>query len=289
MRLPANFSSIGRSKFRRALLVAHPSEPIRKATRARSVRNEILTVVPEEQFLPVMTVNVSDATKPSDVTTVAHAHPSICGVKIFWAGLNGVHSESSVNDLKSLQVTLERLQDERAPVSISAVDKSLDAERRLVDAVAGIAVYIPMLRIVFNRIRTVEAVQYVIGNVNAAATIAPADLLSEQETPCHGAMRHFMESKDRRSALINAATDGCPRFFAGTHTTTICAIEAYATAFDEAGALTGGELERFLCRNGASFFGFKPTEETITLERVTWRVSDPNPALTGRELSWKVR
>lgn len=51
------------------------------------------------------------------------------------------------------------------------------------------------------------------------------------------------------------------------------ALEMYTQVFDEIGALD--KLENFLSINGPRFFGFKPSNETITLVKKDWQVMDP--------------
>mmetsp|Transcript_18799 Transcript_18799/g.59435 ORF Transcript_18799/g.59435 Transcript_18799/m.59435 type:complete len:101 (+) Transcript_18799:44-346(+) len=53
------------------------------------------------------------------------------------------------------------------------------------------------------------------------------------------------------------------------------AIELYAEAFEEAGALQ--HLEAFCSLNGPRFYGVEPNAEFITLRREPWTVSKTMP------------
>src|SRR6185295_11708179 len=94
--------------------------------------------------------------------------------------------------------------------------------------------------------------------------------------------------EEHRRALLEAATSGSGKFFLGTdsapharHTkendcgcagvyTANAAIELYAEAFEDAGALD--RLEAFASFHGADFYGLPRNRETITLRREPWDV-----------------
>jgi dihydroorotase len=60
------------------------------------------------------------------------------------------------------------------------------------------------------------------------------------------------------------------------------AIELYAIAFEEAGALD--KLEGFASRFGPQFYGLPPNDDTITLTREDWIVPAAIPFGHGEEL-----
>jgi dihydroorotase len=72
------------------------------------------------------------------------------------------------------------------------------------------------------------------------------------------------------------------------------ALEAYATVFDEEGALE--KLEAFASENGPRFYGLPPNEGTVTLEKKPFQVPDSLglgdielvPFLAGSELPWRL-
>ena len=72
------------------------------------------------------------------------------------------------------------------------------------------------------------------------------------------------------------------------------AIELYAIAFEEAGALD--RLEGFASEFGAGFYGLPPSRDTITLVREEWKVPETLrfgaeelvPLRAGETLPWKL-
>jgi dihydroorotase len=108
-----------------------------------------------------------------------------------------------------------------------------------------------------------------------------------------------LKRESHREALVEAATSGNPKFFLGTDSapharaakeagcgcagiyTAHAAIELYATAFEEAGALD--KLEGFASVFGAQFYGLPLNPDSITLERSEWRVAE-RIAFGGEEL-----
>jgi dihydroorotase len=121
-----------------------------------------------------------------------------------------------------------------------------------------------------------------------------------------------LKRESHREALVEAATSGNPKFFLGTDSaphpraakeaacgcagiyTAHAALELYATAFEEAGALD--KLEGFASVFGAQFYGLPLNEGTISLERAEWRVPERIafgadelvPLRAGETISWKL-
>jgi dihydroorotase len=153
---------------------------------------------------------------------------------------------------------------------------------------------------------------------NVAATITAHHLLMNRNALFMGGIRphHYclpvLKREQHREALVEAAVSGNPKFFLGTdsapharHTketdcgcagiyTAHAAIELYATAFEEAGALD--RLEAFASIHGARFYGLPPSEEKITLVREEWTVpaalaygpDELVPLRAGETIPWKL-
>ena len=99
-----------------------------------------------------------------------------------------------------------------------------------------------------------------------------------------------LKREEHREALVEAAISGNPKFFLGTdsapharHTkeaacgcagmyTAHAALELYATAFEEAGALD--RLEGFASRFGPAFYGLPENTGTVALVRREWTVPE---------------
>ncbi|KGG15024.1 Dihydroorotase [Prochlorococcus sp. MIT 0602] len=148
----------------------------------------------------------------------------------------------------------------------------------------------PSMRVVLEHITTEEAVQYIQENqANLAATITPHHLhINRNALFLEGLRSDFYclpvaKRENHRLALRRAATSGEPCFFLGTDSAphirefkesscgcagifnAMNAIESYAQAFDEEGALD--KLESFASEFGPAFYGLPVNEKRITLIR----------------------
>jgi dihydroorotase len=121
-----------------------------------------------------------------------------------------------------------------------------------------------------------------------------------------------LKREEHREALVEAAVSGNPKFFLGTDSapharrdketgcgcagiyTAHAALELYAIAFEEAGALE--RLDAFASEFGASFYGLPRNQGNITLVREEWAVpariafgaEELVPLRGGETLPWKV-
>ena len=122
----------------------------------------------------------------------------------------------------------------------------------------------------------------------------------------------MLKRETHRLALVEAATSGNAKFFLGTDSAphaahlkehaTGCAgcysahaaIEMYAEAFDNAGALD--KLEAFASFNGPDFYSLPRNTDTITLRRESWTPPESfafgearlKPLRSGEALPWKL-
>ena len=158
----------------------------------------------------------------------------------------------------------------------------------------------PDLRVVLEHITTMEAVEFVAGaSPQVAATITAHHLLLERNAMLAGGIRPhlyclpILKRATHRNALVKAATSGSPKFFLGTDSApharsakeTACgcagiytahaAIELYAEAFDNAGALD--RLEGFASFHGPDFYKLPRNTERIALQRQAVPVPDSFP------------
>jgi dihydroorotase len=177
----------------------------------------------------------------------------------------------------------------------------------------------PKLKIIFEHITTLQAAEFVAAaGDNVAATITPQHLLYNRNHMLVGGIRPhlfclpILKRDIHQHALIKAATSGSPKFFLGTDSAphakdkkeSACgcagcfshhaAIELYAQAFDEAGALD--RLEGFASHYGADFYGLPRNTSSITLSRQSWQLpaaipfddSQLIPLGAGTTLNWKM-
>jgi dihydroorotase len=166
---------------------------------------------------------------------------------------------------------------------------------------------------VLEHITTEDAVHFLRGHNNVAATVTPQHLIINRNAIFAGGLRPHayclpVAKKERhRQAVRKAATSGAPNIFLGTDSAphprhakeSACgcagifnapfALESYATVFDEEGALH--KFEAFASLNGPRFYGLPVNDDTITLERaeveVPPEIDGVVPFHAGEILTWK--
>ncbi|HRM83823.1 MAG TPA: amidohydrolase family protein, partial [Acidovorax temperans] len=151
-----------------------------------------------------------------------------------------------------------------------------------------------------------------------AATITAHHLLYNRNAIFVGGVRpHYyclpvLKRETHRVALVQAATSGSHKFFLGTDSaphpahlkehatgcagcyTAHAAMEMYAEAFDNAGALD--KLEGFASFHGPDFYNLPRNTGTITLRRESWTPPESfvfgeanlKPLRAGEALPWRL-
>jgi dihydroorotase len=211
-----------------------------------------------------------------------------------------------VTDIRKTYATLEAMQRAGLPLLVHgevtdpAVD-IFDREAVFIDQVMiPLRRDLPELKVVFEHITTREAAQYVASaGAHTAATITAHHLLYNRNAIFTGGLRpHYyclpvLKRELHREALVQAATSGSDRFFLGTDSaphpahlkehaaacagcyTALSALELYALAFEQAGALD--QLEAFASFNGPAFYGLPRNSGTVTLQRESWTLPESLP------------
>jgi len=310
--------------FARAIVMPNLIPPVTTVPQALAYRERILRNVPAAlRFVPLMTLYLTDTTTPVEIHR-ARDCGLIFGAKLYPAGAT-THSESGVTDIARINGVLEALAETGMPLLVHGevtepeVD-IFDREAVFIDRVlAPLLQRLPSLRVVFEHVTTQEAVQFVhAAPANLAATITPQHLLFNRNALFKGGLRpHYyclpvLKAETHRRALLEAACSGSPKFFLGTDSapharaakesdcgcagsySAPAAIELYAQAFDQAGALD--RLDDFAGRHGAAFYKLPRNPDTITLERRQWTVpaqlpfaSDTIvPLAAGETCQWKM-
>ena len=311
-------------RFGRAIIMPNLKPPVRTTQQALHYRDRILGALPDgSSFEPLMTLYLTDDTPPEEISR-AKLSGRVFAVKFYPAGAT-THSDAGVTRISRCFHTLEKMAELGIPLLIhgESTDPAVDVfdrEKAFIEDVLGpIVDRFPNLKIVLEHITTRDAVQYVeVTGPNVAATITAHHLLMNRNAIFMGGLRpHYyclpvLKREEHREALVEAATSGNSKFFLGTdsapharHTkeapcgcagiyTAHAAIELYAIAFEEAGALD--KLEGFASRFGAQFYGLPLNEDKITLVRQEWTVPESIPfgedALVplraGETLPWKL-
>ena len=311
-------------QFARAIVMPNLKPPVRTTYEALDYRERILAALPDgARFEPLMTLYLTDDTPPEEIAR-ARLSGRVHGVKLYPAGAT-THSDAGVTRLSRCFRALEKMEELGMPLLVhgESTDPAIDVfdrEKAFVEEVLGPTVErFSSLKVVLEHITTREAVHYVeVTGANVAATITAHHLLMNRNALFMGGIRphHYclpvLKREEHREALVEAATSGNPKFFLGTDSaphprtdkeaacgcagiyTGHAALELYAIAFEEAGALD--KLEGFASVFGARFYGLAPNQDSVTLERQEWTVPqrlgfgehELVPLRAGEKLPWKL-
>ncbi|CAB3749625.1 Dihydroorotase [Paraburkholderia solisilvae] len=314
-------------QFGRAIIMPNLKPPVTTTDQARAYRERILAALPAgAKFEPLMTLYLTDNTAPDEIRR-ARASGFVHGVKLYPAGAT-TNSDAGVSNLAKCAKTLEAMQETGMPLLVhgEVTDPSIDLfdrEKEFIDRVmTPLRRDFPALKVVFEHITTKDAADYVRDADAApqllAATITPHHLLYNRNAIFQGGIRpHYyclpvLKREKHRVALVEAATSGNPRFFLGTDSaphpkglkehacgcagcyTALHALELYAEAFDNAGALD--RLEGFASFFGADFYGLPRSNERVTLRREQWTLpaevtagdTPVVPLRAGETIGWRL-
>jgi dihydroorotase len=311
-------------QFARAIVMPNLKPPVRTTQEALHYRERILGALPEgSHFEPLMTLYLTDDTPPEEIAR-AKLSGRVAGVKLYPAGAT-THSDAGVTRLSRCFRALEKMEEIGLPLLVhgESTDPAIDVfdrEKAFIEETLGPALErFSQLKVVLEHITTRDAVDYVeVTGANVAATITAHHLLMNRNALFLGGLRphHYclpvLKREEHREALVEAATSGNPKFFLGSDSaphprdakesacgcagmyTAHAALELYACAFEEAGALD--RLEGFASEFGAAFYGLPPNKDTVTLVREPWQVPDRLafggaelvPLRAGEILPWKL-
>jgi dihydroorotase len=311
------------AQFGRALIMPNLRPPVTTAAQAAAYRERILAAVsPGVEFEPLMSLYLTDNLAPEEVTLARRA--GVVAAKLYPAGAT-TNSDAGVTDIRKTYRTLEAMQRSgmlllvHGEVTDPAID-IFDREAAFIDQqLIPLRRDFPELKIVMEHMTTREAVQYVRdAGEFTAGTITAHHLLYNRNAIFTGGIRpHYyclpvLKREVHRLALVEAATSGSPRFFLGTDSaphpsalkehalgcagcyTALSAMELYAEAFDNAGALD--KLEGFASFHGADFYGLPRNAGKLTLKKEAWTLPEKvpfgeaelKPLRGGETMAWRV-
>lgn len=311
-------------QFGRAIVMPNLKPPVTTVALAAAYRARILAALPPEmQFAPLMTLYLTDNMAPDEIRR-AKDSGFIHAVKLYPAGAT-TNSDAGVTDLAKCHKTLEAMQELGMPLLVhgEVTDPEIDIFDReavfIERVLQPLRQSMPELKVVLEHITTKDAAQYVAQADGAlAATITAHHLLYNRNDIFKGGIRpHYyclpiLKRETHRQALLQAATGGNPRFFLGTDSaphakgvkenacgcagcyTALHAMELYAQAFDQVGALD--KLEAFASFNGPAFYRLPRNSGSVTLQRQEWTLPTELPLgedsvvpLNGGEtMGWKL-
>jgi len=299
-------------RFGRAIVMPNLDPAVRTTREALAYRERILAALaPRIRFDPLMTLYLTDDTPPQEISS-AKACGRVHAVKLYPAGAT-THSAAGVTRVSRCFRAIERMAEVDLPLLVhgEVTDPSIDVFDResvfLEEVLGPLVARFPTLRVVLEHITTREAVHFVeVTGPSIAATITAHHLLMNRNSLFHGGIRphHYclpvLKREEHREALVEAATSGNPKFFLGTDSaphsrgakeaacgcagiyTAHAALELYACAFEEAGALA--RLEGFASLFGPRFYGLGPNRDQVTLIREEWTVPSSLPFGDGEQL-----
>ena len=312
------------AQFARAIVMPNLKPPVTTTELAGAYRQRILAALPEGMsFQPLMTLYLTDNTPPDEIRR-AKDSGFVHAVKLYPAGAT-TNSDAGVTDLRKCYKTLEVMQEVGMPFLVHGEVTSpeidlFDREAIFIDTVMKpLRADMPELKVVFEHITTSDAAAYVAeASGPIAATITAHHLLYNRNEIFKGGIRpHYyclpvLKRETHRQALVKAATSGNPRFFLGTDSaphakgvkehacgcagcyTALHAMELYAQAFDQVGALD--KLEGFASFFGPDFYQLPRNAGSMRLKRESWTL--PNelsyldgslvPLNAGETINWKV-
>ena len=311
-------------QFARAIVMPNLSPPVTNMAEGLTYRARIEAGIPAGlDFTPLIVAYLTDS---SDAEEIAHGHAegvfTACKLYPAHATTNSAHG---VTNIHNIMPVLEKMQEIGMPLLIhgEVTDPEIDIFDReavfIERVLEPLAHDLPALKIVFEHITTADAADFVTAApANVAATITPHHLHINRNAMFAGGMRPHayclpVAKRERhRLAIRKAAVSGSPKFFLGTDSApharatkeAACgcagifnapyALESYALAFDEEGAL--GRLEGFASEHGPRFYGLPLNTDTITLERGETLVPDLIdaggvgivPFHAGETLGWRL-
>jgi dihydroorotase len=309
-------------QFARAIVMPNLVPPVTSIGAAAAYRERIWEATGRD-FRPLMTCYLTDETDPE---VVAHGFDDDvwAAAKLYPANAT-TNSTFGVTDVRNIYPALERMQRIGMVLCIhgEVTDADIDVfdrEAVFIDRILGpLARDFPELKIVLEHITTTEAANFVeASGPSLAATITPQHLMLNRNAMFDRGLRPHAyclpvaKREAHRQAVRRAATSGSPKFFLGTDSAPHArsakesgcgcagifnapvALEAYATVFEEEGALD--KLEDFASANGARFYGLPLNEGTVTLRREPMDVPDALglgdielvPFLVGTTLPWSL-
>ena len=310
-------------QFARAIVMPNLKPPVTTVALAKAYYERILAALPSGvKFEPLMTLYLTDKTSPDEIKRAVDSG-FVHGVKLYPAGAT-TNSDAGVTNIKHYMSTLETMQEVGLPLLVhgEVTDGDIDLFDREAVFIETVLIplrkQLPALKIVFEHITTYQAADYVRDADGAiAATITAHHLLYNRNAIFKGGVRpHYyclpvLKREIHRQALLKAASSGNPRFFLGTDSaphakglkehacgcagcyTALHAMELYAQAFEEIGALN--KLEAFASFHGPDFYGLPRNQDQITIERSPWHIPEELPMAestvvpldAGQLLQWK--
>ena len=309
--------------FARAIIMPNLAPPITTVKQAVEYRRRIIKAAGTSRFEPLMTGYLTEQIDPVEVVQ-GFKDRQWYALKYYPAGAT-TGSHFGVTDVNKVMHVLEVMAEAGMPLLVhgEVTDPTVDVfdreavfiERTLEPLIRRL----PSLKLVMEHVTSKEGIDFVSwAPDNVAATITVHHMIINRNAMFAGGIRPHMyclpipKREPHRLAVRRAAVSGRRKFFMGTDSaphvarvkeaacgcagifTAPVALELLVQVFDEEDRLD--QLERFLCENGALFYGLPLNEGTLTLERKSRPVEDEIecgnerlvPFQAGGTVAWRV-
>jgi dihydroorotase len=300
--------------FGRALVMPNTVPPIVSGADIESYRAEI-SAAAGGALAPLMTFKLLPGMKGQTVLDCAAAG-AIAG-KYYPRG-STTNAADGLADPAEASAALAAMEEAGIVLSVHAEEPSapvLDREEAFIPKLERIIAAYPRLKVVVEHISTATLLEFVrsspptvAGGITAHHLLFTLDDLIGESLNAQLYCKPVLKTARDRDALRDAVFNGDPKLFFGSdsaphpraakegpHTaagiySSPCAVAALAELFDAASALP--QLEGFLSRRGAAFYGLPPARGSLVLERRGWTVPDEAdgavPMLAGKNVPWRI-
>ena len=282
-------------RFRYAMVMPNLSTPVATTEQAAMYLEQIRNVTPPDSpdFRPLMTLYCSDQLKIDDLSH-GHTEGIVKAVKYYPAGAT-TNSQSGGSAMLNYNHIFEAMEEKRIPLLVHAesTDDNVDIFDReaafLERELSLVCERFPELKVTVEHISTSDGIDFVKAHPQVGGSITPHHLSrnrSDMISPAFHAdlfCKPVINSEKDRLKLVETAISGDHSFFLGTDsaphpTHAKYGKDAKAGIFNAAYGLeviaeifaTENKLDNlsaFTSVNGATFYGYEPSQENITLHR----------------------
>tara|TARA_Y100000768_G_scaffold331138_1_gene270256 strand:+ start:10 stop:945 length:936 start_codon:yes stop_codon:yes gene_type:complete len=277
------------------MVMPNLSTPVATTEQAEMYLEQIRKVTPpnSSDFRPLMTLYCSDQLEIDDLSQ-GHSEGIVKAVKYYPAGAT-TNSQSGGSAMMNYNHIFEAMEEKKIPLLVHAesTDDNVDIFDReaafLERELSLVCERFPELKVTVEHISTSDGIDFVKAHPQVGGSITPHHLSrnrSDMISPAFHAdlfCKPVINSEQDRLTLVQTAISGNPSFFLGTDsaphpTHAKYGKDAKAGIFNAAYGLEViaeifaienklDNLSAFTSINGATFYGYEPSQETITLHR----------------------
>jgi len=311
--------------FSRAVAMGNLLRPVVTADDAAVYQREILLNV-DDYFTPIMTIMLTKQTTPEIISEAFRG-----GIRVLKYIPNNVSTNSEngvvLTELQNYYPVLKKVEElgmvfsghwespfDKKGIAVPEMAREVEAIRFLDWVVESF----PRLKVVVEHASTERMIEYVKeapGNVGATLTVHHAILVysdvcddTDKIYNPHHYCKPIAKSPSDRDAVIKAMISGNPKFFFGSDSaphplsakekifpsagifTAPVALPLLCGLFEENKALS--QLEDFVARFGAEFYGLPLNDDKVVLSKKIWTVpeciEDIHIFKGGERLNWYV-